>query len=238
MKDRRLWRGTAIVIALAIVGAAVYFSPLRQYLDPALLAERAREHRDAAWAIPLFFLLYALLDIFFIPTQALSIAAVLMWGWSRGGAIELVAATTGSIGPYLLARGALRAPITARLAAHRRTAEVLDREGFLLLLILRIVPVIPYTILNYVAGLSTLGVWRYVAATILGMIPSTFVFAYFVDAVVRGVTEPRQILNRGLAAGALLAALLVLSRLAAPLVRRRLASKGRTASPTDAGHPG
>jgi uncharacterized membrane protein YdjX (TVP38/TMEM64 family) len=238
MQDRRLWRGAAIVMALAIVGLSVYLSPLRQHLDPAVLARAAREHRESAWAIPLYFLLYALLNVFFIPTQALSIAAVLLWGWLRGGAIELVAATAGSIVPFLIARSALRAPIAERLAGRRKAVEVLEREGFTVLLILRVVPVIPYTILNYLAGLSPLGLWRYVAATILGMVPSTFVFAYFVDAVISGVMDPRQVLNRGLAAGALLAALLVLTRLASPRVRRRLASRARTSSPTDAAHHG
>lgn len=235
MKDRRLWRGAAIVVALAIIGVGVYLSPLRQHLDPVGLAQAAREHGHSPWAIPVYFLLYALLDIFFIPTQALSIAAVLVWGWARGGTIELLAATTGSIVPYLIARSALRAPIAMRLARHRNVTEVLEREGFTLLLILRVVPIIPYTILNYVAGLSSLRLWQYVAATILGMIPSTFVFAYFVEAVIEGVLEPRQVLFRGLAAGALLVTLMALIRLAAPWVRQRVASRDRTSSPTGDG---
>jgi uncharacterized membrane protein YdjX (TVP38/TMEM64 family) len=172
------------------------------------------------------------LDVLFIPTQALSVASVLLWGWWRGGIIELFAATTGAVLPYLIARGALREPIAARLAKHRAATAVLEREGFTLLLILRVIPVIPYTLLNYVAGLSALRLPSYLLATFLGMIPSVFIFAYFVDAMIAGAMEPREVVVRALAAGLLFAALIIVTRLAAPGVRRRLASSDRTASPT------
>jgi uncharacterized membrane protein YdjX (TVP38/TMEM64 family) len=238
MDDGRLWRGAAILVGLAIAGGALYLSPWQQQLDPAALVGRVRGYQDAWWAVPCYFLLYAVLNVLFIPTQALSIAAVLLWGWRRGGTIELVAATAGSIAPFLIARSALGATVEARLAPHRKAAELLAREGFTLLLILRVVPIFPYTILNYVAGLSSLRVGQYVAATLLGMIPSTFVFAYFVDALVRGAVEPRRVLHRGIAAALLLAGLVVLARLAAPGLRRRLQSTDRTSAPTDAGGRG
>lgn len=235
MTDRRLWRGAALLIVLAAAGFATFVS-FGDRLDVAELARWARQHRDEWWTLPAYFAAYALLDILFIPTQALSIVAVLLWGWVRGGFVELFAATLGAVFPYLIARGALRASITARLSRHEKAARVIEREGFTLLLILRVVPIIPYTILNYVAGLSSLPLWRYIAATLLGMIPSVFIFAYFVEAVIDGIISPRDVVLRGVAAGLLLALLVVLTRLAAPRVRRRLESRDRGASPTDAAH--
>lgn len=235
MTDRRLWRGAALLIALAAAGFAIFVA-FGDRLDVAELARWARQHRDEWWTLPAYFIAYALLDILFIPTQALSVAAVLLWGWIKGGVVELFAATLGAVFPYLIARSALRESITARLSRHEKAARVLEREGFTLLLILRVVPIIPYTILNYVAGLSALPLWRYLAATFLGMIPSVFIFAYFVEAVIDGIISPRDVVLRALAAGLLLALLVVLTRLAAPRVRRRLESKDRGASPTDDAH--
>jgi uncharacterized membrane protein YdjX (TVP38/TMEM64 family) len=233
MTDRRLWRGTALVIALAVAGFAIFLA-LRDHFNPAELARWARMFRDEWWAIPAYLLAYALLDILFIPTQALSIVAVLLWGWLKGGFIELLAATTGAVFPFLIARGVLRDSIAARLAQHQKAAAILESEGFTLLLILRVVPVIPYTILNYVAGLSSLRLWQYVAATILGMVPSTFIFAYFVESILEGIVAPWDVALRATGAGLLLAALIVLTRLAAPRVRRRLDSKDPAVSPTSA----
>jgi uncharacterized membrane protein YdjX (TVP38/TMEM64 family) len=233
MTDRRLWRGAALVIALAVAGFAMFLA-LRDHFDPAELARWAQSHRDESWTIPAYFLAYALLDVLFIPTQALSIVAVLLWGWLKGGFIELLSATAGAVFPFLIARSALRESIAARLARHDAVAGVLEREGFTLLLILRVVPVIPYTILNYVAGLSSLRLWQYVAATILGMVPSTFIFAYFVESIIEGLIAPWTVALRAIGAGLLLAALIVVTRLAAPRVRRRLESKDPGASPTNA----
>ena len=231
---RRPFIGITIIVLAAIAGAAVYFSPLRPQFDARALVAAAREH--AWWTIPAYFLLYAALDVLFIPTQFLSIASVLMWGWLRGGIIELFAATIGAIPPYLIARSTLREWILDRLHAYRRATDMIEREGFTLLLLLRVVPVIPYTPLNYVAGLTTLSLSRYVLATLIGILPSTFIFAWFVQSIVTGVMQPREATLRALAAGALFAALILATRLAAPRLRRRMSSAANTTSPQDDAH--
>lgn len=238
MNDRHLWRGAVLVAGLAIAGAALYLSPLRATLQPAGLIRTARAYGDAWWLPPAYFAAYALLDILFIPTQALSVAAVFAWGWLRGGIIELLAATTGAIFPFLIARSALRPALASRLKRHRSVARILEREGFMLLLLLRVIPIIPYTILNYVAGLSSLKLRPYALATLIGMIPSTFIFAYFVDAIVAGAIEPRHVVLRALGAGALFVILIVATRLLAPRVRKRVESRDRGASPTEDGGRG
>jgi uncharacterized membrane protein YdjX (TVP38/TMEM64 family) len=211
---------------MAVAGAVFWFSPLRHQLDPGALAQWARAQRHQWWAVPAYFAAYAVLNVLFVPTQALSIAAVLIWGWWQGGIIELFAATLAAIPPYLITRGTLRGAV-ARVERHRALAEVLAREGFTLMVVLRVIPILPYTLLNFVAGLSSLRLPAYVAATFIGMIPSVFIFAYFVDAIARGVVSPRQVMVRMLLAGVLLAALIVATRLAAPSVRRWLARQQR-----------
>ena len=232
MRERPWLRGVVIIAAIAAAGAAIYFSPLGRHLDAAELVAFVRDSGSLWWAIPAFFLLYALLDVLFIPTQFLSIAAVLMWGWWKGGIIELLAATLGAIVPYLIARSTLRQWIARRLERHGGFAAKLDRDPFTLLLVLRMVPIIPYTALNYIAGLSSIRLRDYTLATLIGMVPSTFIFAYFVDATIEGVMAPREVMIRMIVAGALFAALIITTRLAAPRVTRMFQSD--RSSPTDA----
>lgn len=198
----------------------------------------SRELSSRWWAVPLFLVAYIVADVLFIPTQFLSIAAVLMWGWLKGGTIELISATVGAIFPYLIARSTMREWIESRLRRHQKARDLLEREGFTLLLLLRIVPIIPYTALNYIAGLSTIPLWRYILATFLGVIPSTYIFAYFVQAVADGVMQPRQVIVRGAVASALFAALVIATRLAALRLRPRLTSSIPAASPPDDGDRG
>ncbi len=235
MSERPWIRGAVFVTAAAAVGLALYLSPLGSTIfDAATIVQTLRAHSDRWWAIPLYVVAYAVLDILFIPTQFLSIAAVLLWGWVKGGIIELISATIGALFPYLIARSTLRAWVEQRLRKHAVAANALERDSFTLLLLLRVVPIIPYTALNYVAGLSPIRTQRYLLATFIGMVPSTFIFAYFVDATVEGVMEPRDVMVRVVAAGALFAALIIATRLAAPRVRRQLPNEGRTSPPPDA----
>lgn len=236
MRNRVAARGVALILLLAAAGAAIWFSPLGRYVNSPAVLIGMREHGAQWWAIPLFFIAYAVLDIFFIPTQFLSITAVLTWGWFRGGVIELFAATLGAVPPYLIARSFLREWFSERLESHRRAAALLEEEGFTLLLLLRVVPIIPYTALNYVAGLSSLPLPRYVLATFIGILPSTFIFAWFVESIARGVVQPRGGVFQALAAGALLAAMIIATRLAASRLRRRVEPADRTTSPPDAAH--
>ena len=237
MSQRPWLRGFLILAAIALIGLSVYLSPLHRYMDPAVAVAELRELRSTPWAIPLYFVAYAVLDILFIPTQFLSIAGVLMWGWVKGATIELIAATVGSLFPFLIGRTAMRQWVTRRLEQHERITETLDREGFTILLLLRVIPIIPYTALNYLAGFSTISVGRYLLATFIGMIPSAYVFAYFVDATAAGVMKPREVVWRALGAAALFAVLIVATRLAAPPLRRRLSSGSHTTSPRGSADP-
>src|SRR5688572_16734208 len=119
MSERRWIGGAALVAAAAAIGLALYFSPLGAKLfDAATIVSALRAYSDRWWMIPAYVVAYAILDVLFIPTQALSIAAVLLWGWVKGGTIELISATIGALFPYLIARTALRPAVARRLAKH------------------------------------------------------------------------------------------------------------------------
>ena len=215
--------GLATVTVLALLGAAFYFSPLGDLFDTNLLVSEVRNYSDTWWAPILFMFLYLVLNIFFIPPQALSIAAVVAWGWQIGGAVELVVSTFTALFPYWIARSAAKTWVEARMRKHERIMEMLAREGFSLLLAMRMIPIIPYTALNYAAGFSTIRTIPYLVATFVGMIPPVFIFAYFVDALLAGLMRPSDIMVRMVAAGVLLALLVLVTRLGTKALRRRLA---------------
>ena len=105
---------------------------------------------------------------------------------------------------------------------HERIMEMLAREGFSLLLAMRLIPIIPYTALNYASGFSAIRTIPYLVATFVGMIPPTFIFAYFVDALLAGLMKPTDIMVRMVGAGVLLALLVFLTRIGTKVLRRRL----------------
>lgn len=203
-------RAVAITVAVAVF--AIASIAIARAFDLGEVIAFARSVRSVWWLPIAYVAAYVLLAILCVPPQLLSILAPIVWGWRLGSAIELVAATVGAIPPYLIARSALRLRVAKRMGEQRV-------DNFALLLIFRLVPVIPYSLLNYIAGLSAITPGAYVAASAIGMIPSIVIFAYFVDAVAAGLMKPSEVLARAVIAGAILAVFVVATRLAARVVK-------------------
>ena len=59
---------------------------------------------------------------------------------------------------------------------RERLARAGGREGFLLLVVLRLIPAVPYNLINYAFGLTPMSLGTYLAASAIGIIPGTVVF--------------------------------------------------------------
>jgi len=167
-------------IVIPIMVVAFLATHLGDFPMAKAAVETMRAGAGEWWAVPLFVFLYALFTILVLPLGLFSAAGALIWGWKVGGAIELVTCTLSAIPPYLLARRGLAGWVERRIA--KQHAPVLDSPFALFLL--RLVPLVPYVALNYIAGATTrIRLRDYVLTTLVGTLPSVFLFAWFVDTM-------------------------------------------------------
>jgi uncharacterized membrane protein YdjX (TVP38/TMEM64 family) len=90
----------------------------------------------------------------------------------------VIGATSGAIALFLLARGLLAPFLEAKLGARiARLRPGLERDGFSYLLALRLMPVFPFWLVNLAPALIGMRLGPYTAATILGMVPTSFVLS-------------------------------------------------------------
>lgn len=173
-----------VAIALPIVAIAWFAGNLQQYPIAMKFVVFLRSVSREWWAIPLFFAMYVVCALFFLPITPLSAAGALAWGWKVGGVIEVFGVTLGALLPFHLARRGLSPWLTRFLERRGFIFDPLPRrrETFVLL-VLRIITVVPYVALNYIAGLARIRTRDYVWATFVGSIPPVFVFAWFVDTL-------------------------------------------------------
>lgn len=125
--------------------------------------------------------IYALAVALSLPGAAcLTIACGMMFGMLAGGLAALIGATAGATAIFLIARSAMGGWLIS-LAGRRAEslAAGFRADAFSYLLFLRLVPVFPFWLVNLVPALCGMGVVAYVIATILGIIPGTFAFAFF-----------------------------------------------------------
>lgn len=107
----------------------------------------------------------------------LSLAGGLLFGPWLGTALTVLGATIGACLLFLVARSALAPLVTGRAAGLVDWLRPgLEKDGFFYLLTLRLIPVVPFWLLNLAPALVGMPFGPYVAATAIGIIPGTAVF--------------------------------------------------------------
>lgn len=216
--NRRRWLLALAVVAIFALALAAY----RLRIRPDDLALWLRGVSQLWWAPLAFIALYTLFNLALVPATILTLTAGVVWGWLEGGLWVIVASTIGSAAPYFLAKNG-SAPFIALMERRTaRVAEALRREGFLSLLLIRLIPIFPYNVINYAAGLAGVRPRDYLLATFFGTLPGIFIFTWLSDSLAVGLVTPRQAFVRILLAGVLLAGLILGGRAFAGRVRKRV----------------
>jgi uncharacterized membrane protein YdjX (TVP38/TMEM64 family) len=144
-----------------------------------LSSERVRGWVDGAgvWAPLAFVVISAALTVAFFPGPLLAGASGLLFGTALGFPLSLTAAVLGACMAFLIARTVGR-DAAERLAGPRVKAvrDAIGRRGFLSVLYARIVPGVPYNLVNYGAGLTAIRLPVFAGATALGAAPRAFAY--------------------------------------------------------------
>lgn len=174
-----------IPLLVLLAGLGVFFAlGLEHQLT--LAALKANRASMGAWvsANPLlaaasFVGFYALVVACSIPAASLlTLAGGFLFGVWEGGTLVVIGATLGATIIFLAAKTALHDIFRARLGESLQKMEAGFRaNAFNYLLVLRLVPLFPFFLVNLAAGVLGVPLSTYVAATFLGIIPATFVYA-------------------------------------------------------------
>ncbi|WP_245154260.1 VTT domain-containing protein [Rhodococcus sp. 1R11] len=164
----KLLAAAVVVIALVIVLGTVDLP------DPSFIRDRVSS--AGPWGIALFVVLYAVLSATPFPASTLTIASGLLFGLAVGATVVVFAATMGAYlgywGARALGRGQVARTEWDRL---RRLDAMLGRRGLLSVLLVRLVP-LPFSLVNYAAGVSAVGQRDYVVGTMIGIVPATVAY--------------------------------------------------------------
>lgn len=167
----------AAVVVLTVVAMVVDLP------DP----ERLRRWLAAqgAWAPLGFFLLCVVGTAAFFPKPVLAAAAGLLFGVVPGMVLAVLGFTGGALIAFFVARVVGRRSVAQWLGSGRlRVVDtVFARSGFAATVVLRLLPVVPFAVSNYAAGVTSVAPASFAAGTVLGLVPVTTVAATLGDAV-------------------------------------------------------
>jgi uncharacterized membrane protein YdjX (TVP38/TMEM64 family) len=175
----------AVVLAIGVAVAAFFYFDLGRFLS----LDALKDNRDyllsftethAAAAAALFVLAYVAVTGLSLPGAViLTLAGGFLFGAVWGTLFVNLGATTGATLAFLASRYLLRDWVERKFGKWLGPVQQgFTNNAFSYLLTLRLIPLFPFFVVNLVSGLTRMNVGNYVAATALGIIPGSFVYAY------------------------------------------------------------
>lgn len=174
--------GTAVTLYIALdLGAYLDVSPSGVTSAGSSPADTRVSHLKE-WATrlgPTGLLLYGLLYVVSmtlgLPSAPFLVAAGALWGVTQGFILMLSSAHLGAVIAFLFARTMGRASLQKMdLKTLNHWEQMIARGGAPLILLLRLIPVIPFNIINYAAGLSSLPLHRFILGNAAPFVPLVF----------------------------------------------------------------
>lgn len=172
----RLVGGIVVIVAVALVVHGLGISDIHAL-------ERTANSAGAV-SMLVFVVAYVALTVAFVPGSIPSVAAGMLFGTGAGSLLVWLGATLGATAAFLIARGAGR-PITRRIGSRTldRVDALLDRHGRSSVLLVRLVPLVPFNASNYAFGLTAIALPTYVIGTAIGIIPGVVLRVAFGESL-------------------------------------------------------
>jgi uncharacterized membrane protein YdjX (TVP38/TMEM64 family) len=160
-----------VALVLAAVAANHYGVP-----DPATL----HGPLDAAggWAPAVFVAAFAMLTLLATPRNVLTAVGGAAFGVAGGAALSWAAALMGAVAAFAIGQR-LGHDTIARMRSVRieQVRSVLHGRGLEAVLVARLLPVVPFAMVNYGAGVVGIGFWHFAIGSAVGMLPGTLAYA-------------------------------------------------------------
>ncbi|QBQ56077.1 DedA family protein [Nitrosococcus wardiae] len=178
-------------MSLLALAMAWQWTPLSEWLEPEKLAVWAHGLADSPWGGMIAVLGFVLGSLIALPVSMMIIATALIFGPVMGFIYAVTGALSAALVTYAIGH-ALGRDTVHRWAGCRthRLSERLSKRGILTVVFFRVVPLAPFTIINFVAGASSIKIRDYFIGSLLGMTPGIFAMVFFVDGLMAALREP------------------------------------------------
>lgn len=163
------------ILAVAAVVVAVRMLPVDRWVESLI----ARVHGAGGLGVTAFAAAYVIAPLLLIPGSLLTLGAGFLYGRLWGTLLVSPASVLAAAIAFVLGRTVLRKRVEGRIASDPRLRAIdgaVAAKGFRVVLLLRLSPVVPFSLLNYALGATRVGFWSYVGASFLGMLPGTFLY--------------------------------------------------------------
>ena len=177
-RTKGIVRLAAILIVASALSMFLLLLPVKQYL----IAFLNWTQGSGMWA-PVFVAgFYVLATVLLVPGSVITLGAGFLFGVPLGLLTVWIGANLGAAVAFLLGRTIARGWVEQKVKGNPKFAaidEALGKEGFKIVLLLRLSPIFPFSLLNYALGITKVPFRNYVLASLIGMLPGALMYVYF-----------------------------------------------------------
>jgi len=181
MIGARKLRLVGILVLALVVGAALFFLPMKDYLNTFL--EKTKQ--AGPWGPVMLAGVYIVTCVAGVPGSILTLGAGALFGVVVGTIAVSIGSTLGASAAFFVGRTLARGLIESKVSGNlkfRAIDRAVGEQGFKIVLLTRLSPVFPFNLLNYAFGLTRVSFGKYFLASWIGMFPGTVMFVYLGSA--------------------------------------------------------
>ena len=170
----------AVMVLAKVLGLDRLFMDLREWILS-----------TGEWAMAVYVLFYVLATVAALPGIALTAIGGAVFGSVKGVILVSIASTIGASLAFLVGRYFARDAVSKWLSGNekfRKLESMMEKQGAVVVVLTRLIPVIPFNILNYGLALTRVPFWTYVFWSWLGMLPATVVYVIGADTLFTAAT--------------------------------------------------
>lgn len=174
---KKYWKWIGVALVVVALSFATALLPLKDWIKA--MSDWVEHLGPLGFFV--FIGIYAVATVIFVPGSLLTIAAGLVFGLGLGTLVAWLGAVLGSTLAFLIARYLARSKIeekTKNNAKFKAIDGAIGKQGWKIIGLLRLSPLIPFNASNYFYGVTAIAFWPYVLASAAGMLPGTLLYVY------------------------------------------------------------
>ncbi|MEZ0480327.1 TVP38/TMEM64 family protein [Planococcus sp. SSTMD024] len=182
MKDMRVIKWVLAAVALGLV----------IWLSRSVFDVEAEDLRNwilsfGLWAPVIYIIVYTIRPLIFFPASVLSIAGGLAFGAWMGTLYTVMGATMGAMLSFMVAKSVGKSIVSKKWTGNAAKFQTqMEQNGFLYVLLFRLIPVINFDLISYMAAIAKVRFVSFALATLIGIIPGTFAYNFLGSSFVSG----------------------------------------------------
>ncbi len=169
------------LIIVALILSVIFLSPIKNYLNAKTLESFIVSIQNSPYAALIFIGLYILAVVFLVPGLALTLLAAPIFGLFNGILYVVIASNIACSLTFIISRILGKDFVLKIFKGNKLFESVnskIEKNGFIYMLYLRLIPIFPFNLINYTAGLTSIKYTHYAVANFFGMLPGTAIYCY------------------------------------------------------------